>query len=184
MVESSPNWQAGYIPTPFEWNNWWSLKLDATNAVVNGGPYLKTSGGNVTGRLSITGATGGIAQVISANTIVGLDASSGIYSNSAIRLNTKQPINFTLTSARLLYFDNAGPGPAGLQYSTAALPSPVPVITLGDTGDIYGRDLNTTRRVVFNPLPVNAANDAAAASAGVPVGATYRNGSILMVRAV
>lgn len=30
----------------------------------------------------------------------------------------------------------------------------------------------------------NAANDAAAAAAGVPVGAPYRNGSILMVRVV
>lgn len=29
---------------------------------------------------------------------------------------------------------------------------------------------------------VNAVNDAAAASAGVPVGGMYRNGSVLMVR--
>ena len=29
---------------------------------------------------------------------------------------------------------------------------------------------------------VNAINDAAAASAGVPVGGMYRNGSVLMVR--
>lgn len=34
----------------------------------------------------------------------------------------------------------------------------------------------------FSLLPVNAANDAAAASAGVPVGGVYRNGSALMVR--
>jgi hypothetical protein len=31
---------------------------------------------------------------------------------------------------------------------------------------------------------VNAANDAAAAAAGVPVNGTYRNGSVLMVRVV
>jgi len=31
---------------------------------------------------------------------------------------------------------------------------------------------------------VNAANDAAAAAAGVPVHGTYRNGSVLMVRVV
>lgn len=31
---------------------------------------------------------------------------------------------------------------------------------------------------------VNAANDAAAAAAGVSIGQTYRNGSILMVRVV
>lgn len=34
----------------------------------------------------------------------------------------------------------------------------------------------------FLPLPANAANDAAAAAAGVQVGGVYRNGSVLMVR--
>lgn len=34
----------------------------------------------------------------------------------------------------------------------------------------------------FATLPTNAANDAAAAGAGVPVGGVYRNGSVLMVR--
>jgi hypothetical protein len=36
----------------------------------------------------------------------------------------------------------------------------------------------------FTTLPINAANDAAAATAGVPVGGVYRNGSALMVRTV
>ena len=39
-----------------------------------------------------------------------------------------------------------------------------------------------TGSVMFGTLPANAANDAAAASAGVPVGGVYRNGSVLMVR--
>lgn len=34
----------------------------------------------------------------------------------------------------------------------------------------------------FSALPVNAANDAAAAAAGVPINGIYRNGSVLMVR--
>jgi hypothetical protein len=34
----------------------------------------------------------------------------------------------------------------------------------------------------FTTLPINAANDAAAAAAGVPVGGVYRTGSILSVR--
>lgn len=34
------------------------------------------------------------------------------------------------------------------------------------------------------PVLVNAANDAAAAAAGVQVGQSYRNGSVLMVRVV
>jgi len=33
-----------------------------------------------------------------------------------------------------------------------------------------------------NNVPVDAANDAAAAAAGVPVGGLYKNGSVLMVR--
>jgi hypothetical protein len=36
--------------------------------------------------------------------------------------------------------------------------------------------------VTFTTLPPLAATDAAAATAGVPVGGVYRNGSILMVR--
>ena len=36
--------------------------------------------------------------------------------------------------------------------------------------------------MVFSVLPTNAANDAAAATAGVPVKGVYRNGSPLMVR--
>lgn len=38
--------------------------------------------------------------------------------------------------------------------------------------------------LLFTTLPPNAATDAAAASAGVAVGGTYRNGSVLMVRTV
>jgi hypothetical protein len=34
----------------------------------------------------------------------------------------------------------------------------------------------------FSPLPTNAANDGAAATAGVPVGGVYRNGSALQIR--
>jgi len=36
----------------------------------------------------------------------------------------------------------------------------------------------------FGVLPINAVDDAAAAAAAVPVGGVYRNGSVLMVRAV
>jgi hypothetical protein len=52
----------------------------------------------------------------------------------------------------------------------------------------YGRHALTWQPVlgatnaVFTTLPVNAVDDAAAATAGVPVRGVYRNGSILMVR--
>ena len=36
--------------------------------------------------------------------------------------------------------------------------------------------------MVFSTLPANAANDAAAAAAGVSANGMYRNGSVLMVR--
>jgi hypothetical protein len=36
--------------------------------------------------------------------------------------------------------------------------------------------------LTLNPLPTNAANDPAAATAGVPVGGVYRNGNAMMVR--
>jgi hypothetical protein len=70
------------------------------------------------------------------------------------------------------------PGPPG----TSGVPeAPADVNT-------YGRHNLTWTQVlaalnpVFSALPVNAANDAAAATAGVPVNGIYRNGSVLMVR--
>jgi hypothetical protein len=76
-------------------------------------------------------------------------------------------------------------GPAGPQGP----PGPGIAEAPNDT-NTYGRHGLTWQPVllaanpVFNPLPVNAANDAAAASAGVPVNGVYRNGSVLMVRTV
>jgi len=56
--------------------------------------------------------------------------------------------------------------------------------TLSGPGDLTvgGRLTLTIGSVTFTALPVNAANDAAASVAGVPVGGVYRNGGILMVR--
>ena len=51
-------------------------------------------------------------------------------------------------------------------------------INIGNTGSA----INLTSTVNYGVLPANAANDAAAATAGVPVGGTYRNGSALQVR--
>jgi hypothetical protein len=64
------------------------------------------------------------------------------------------------------------------------------VIDAASDGKYYGRRNAAWSQVlaaapagaVFTSLPTNAANDAAAASAGVVVGGIYRNGSILMVR--
>jgi hypothetical protein len=53
---------------------------------------------------------------------------------------------------------------------------------LADEATIAG--LVSLDAATFTTLPTNAANDAAAATAGVPVGGVYRNGSVLMVRVV
>ena len=76
------------------------------------------------------------------------------------------------------------PGPVGQQGP----PGPGIVEAPNDT-NTYGRHALTWTSVLaadatanFDTLPINAANDAAAATAGVIVGGVYRNGSILMVR--
>ena len=71
-------------------------------------------------------------------------------------------------------------GPAGPQGP----PGPGIAEAPNDT-NIYGRHAISWQPVlpaVFSPLPINAANDAAAATAGVGIGGVYRNGSVFMVR--
>jgi hypothetical protein len=46
------------------------------------------------------------------------------------------------------------------------------------------RDYVTKLDLMLATIAVNAANDAAAAAAGVPVGSFYRNGSVIQVRVV
>ena len=64
---------------------------------------------------------------------------------------------------------------------------------LTDTNSLYPDALTIKRSTgvmtlahapIISTLPVNAANDAAAASAGVPVGGVYRSASALMIRTV
>jgi hypothetical protein len=57
-------------------------------------------------------------------------------------------------------------------------------VTATFTGLLTAASLSLGGAMTFTSLPVNALNDAAAATAGVPVGGVYRNGSILMVRTV
>jgi hypothetical protein len=55
-----------------------------------------------------------------------------------------------------------------------------------DSGTPLGNDPLTITRatgaIILGTIPTNAANDAAAATAGVALGGIYRNGSVLMVR--
>jgi hypothetical protein len=84
-------------------------------------------------------------------------------------------------------FDFALAGSKGVKV----LPDITTMPAVGDVmaaGSIVGSEVflhfQSPSGAVFSPLPPNAANDAAASAAGVPVGGTYRNGSVLMVRVV
>jgi hypothetical protein len=81
-----------------------------------------------------------------------------------------------LTLGQAITFTNAiGTGfTAGGYLTTAAFTSPG--FAVSPTGAV------TVQSASFGTLPVNAANDAAAATAGVAIGGTYRNGSVLQVR--
>lgn len=59
-------------------------------------------------------------------------------------------------------------------------------VRVSDAGGLLGAPLVISRATgaLTITVPLNAANDAAAASAGVPVGGVYRNGSAMMVRVV
>jgi hypothetical protein len=65
------------------------------------------------------------------------------------------------------------------------------LISIDDTGAVLSRPLNVNRATGVLTLsvaptialsPINATDDTAAATAGVPVGGVYRNGSVLMIR--
>jgi len=111
-------------------------------------------------------------------------------------MNAQNPSsNFTPSSAAQVFVTKeelkstgvvGATGPAGPQGP----PGPGIIEAPSDT-NTYGRHalawlpvLTADNNALFVTLPVNAINDAAAATAGVLVGGVYRNGSQLMVRVV
>lgn len=80
------------------------------------------------------------------------------------------------------------PGPSGAGGTPSTTPPLMDGITAVGTSTAFARGDHVhpsdTSVPVFATLPINAANDAAAATAGVPVGGVYRNGSVLMVRII
>jgi hypothetical protein len=50
----TPNWAAGYVPSASEWNSWWGRKVDMSNALFTGAPFLSLSGGFMTGPLYLS----------------------------------------------------------------------------------------------------------------------------------
>lgn len=76
-------------------------------------------------------------------------------------------ISFSNNENRNLKYTQIGAAGNRFSYISAG----VELFSIFDTG-----------RLALGVLPTNAANDAAAAAAGVPVGGVYRNGSVLMIR--
>jgi len=52
----TPGWVAGYVPPADEWNSWWSRKVDVSNVLFTGAPFLSLSGGFMTGQLTLAAA--------------------------------------------------------------------------------------------------------------------------------
>jgi hypothetical protein len=93
--------------------------------------------------------------------------------------------------------DQGLPGPPGTSGGTPVPPSSQPplmdgIASPGSSGAYAHGDhvhptdtsLLAATSPVFTVLPIDAANDAAAATAGVPLRGVYRNGSVLMIRTV
>jgi hypothetical protein len=55
IVGKSPNWLDGYVPSAAEWNAWWAMKLDASDATIALAPYLRLVGGTMQGTLVLAG---------------------------------------------------------------------------------------------------------------------------------
>jgi hypothetical protein len=100
-------------------------------------------------------------------------------------------------SATLGYNSNAGPrwrvGTDGITESGSNAGTNYTIARYSDANALLGTPFTISRAtgvvtLAFAPtmtnLPANAASDAAAATAGVPIGGTYRNGSVLQVRVV
>jgi hypothetical protein len=98
--------------------------------------------------------------------------------------------NFIFDNATTPTMSAALAGTAGNQntYLSNYFDRPVTLTAAADTvmANVRGgsANLQMTGGIVFTNLLANAANDAGAASAGVAVGQLYRNGSIVMQRAV
>jgi hypothetical protein len=119
------------------------------------GMVLPISGGRLTGGLSFH-------NVVAANPD---DTTQHI----ELWVSTPSPFGFSITSGRLNYVVG---NPANTHFFRVG----------GADRLSIGTTINMLSPAVFNPLPINATDDATAATAGVPVGGVYRNGSQLMVR--
>jgi hypothetical protein len=191
-VPTSPAWAAstaypqGVYVTP-----------SSANGFIYGCLIAGTSGATQPAWPTIVGATvvdGTITWIASAP----MQETFAIYDIGVCQFGTDTTVNAVLTlncakgAQRQLRFESAGL----LRWGVLTGSTPEPGSNVGadfrirrfdDSGTSLGDALTITRAtgaITLGAIPTNAANDAAAASAGVPVGGIYRNGSALMIRVV
>jgi hypothetical protein len=130
----------------------------------------------------------------------GSDSASLLATVAALRqtvtlviMNAQNPNpNYSPSAASQVFATKADLAASGVVGPTGATGAPGPpgpgIAEAPSDINTYGRQALTWQPVlaaqgaVFITLPVNATNDANAATAGVVVGGIYRNGSQLMVR--
>jgi hypothetical protein len=115
-----------------------------------------------------------------------VSASGGTMTGNLTAPNVTATGALTAASAAISGLLTAGSATVSGALSTASLTLTAALsgVTATFTGLVTAASLSLGGATTFTVLPVNAVNDAAAATAGVPVGGVYRNGSILMVRTV
>jgi hypothetical protein len=152
---------------------------------ISGGPYLSLYGGTMQGPLVLAGAP-----------VNPDDATTKFYVDTVMGSSGWLPLSGgTMTGGLVLATDPVHPLDAVTKrYVDGNLAVYLPLGGGVMTGMLtLHTDPTTalgaaTKQYVdnhqpnFTALPTNAANDAAAATAGVPVNGIYRNGSVLMVR--
>ncbi len=156
-----------------------------TNAT---GPGIEISQGIIAGYNRTTMAAGPIAFNASAITFnPAVTFVAGITGTTATFSSVVKSIGFLDSGAVLARFEGTGGGvPAGATGPGIEIAQGL-IQAYNRTGAAFGPLEIIGSTVKLSPggaLPGNYANDAAAAIGGIPVGAIYRNGSVLMVRAV
>ena len=97
---------------------------------------------------------------------------------SLLIVNQQVPSEPTLTKASQIFATNENIG--RIVQNISAIPGPAG--EAGKNGEVGPPGPPGPPLQTFTILPVNAADDSAAAAAGIVVGGIYRNGSVLMVR--
>jgi polygalacturonase len=157
------------------------------NTVVSDNLVSSGSGGAAAGSWGIGVGSGADCVAVTGNLVYNIGNSSiagtGLHINSANYVQASGNIFHDFRSPKYMTTSIGGTAAIGSGFIGNVCEDPVSIVPAPDTvlvNALSGRW--TLNNQSFSPLPPIAANDAAAATAGVPVGGVYRNGSVMMVR--